>query len=148
MSEVIEKAIKYVGESKVGLLITVDENIIPFARPIGAFFTEGTDIYFLTAKESQKVKQINVNPTATFYFEKEGQPYEIFRSVAISGEASEVTEKEELEKAIKGISLRYPVIKEKITSGEFEKQAIYVVKGRTIKFADYTQIPKEQIINL
>ena len=148
MSEVIEKSIKYVEESKLGLLITVDENKVPFVRTIGAFSNEGANIYFVTGKEAQKVKHINSNPTVTFYFEKEGQPYESFKSVSIIGDASEVIEKDELEKAIAAISVRYPVIKEKVENGEFEKSSIYVVKAKSIKLADYTQLLKEQLVNL
>jgi general stress protein 26 len=148
MSEEIEKAIKYVEQSKVGLLITVDENKVPFVRTIGAFSNEDTNIYFLTAKETEKVNHINLNPKVTFYFENEGQPYESFKSVAISGEASEVTENDELNKAIEAINIRYPLIKEKVANGEFEKSSIYVVKGKFIKLSDYTQLPKEQLINL
>lgn len=148
MSEVIEKSIRYVEESKLGLLITVDENKVPFVRTIGAFSNEGANIYFVTGKEAQKVKHINSNPTVTFYFEKEGQPYESFKSVSIIGDASEVTEKDELEKVIEAISVRYPVIKEKVENGEFEKSSIYVVKAKSIKLADYTQLPKEQLVNL
>ncbi|EKQ58124.1 MULTISPECIES: pyridoxamine 5'-phosphate oxidase family protein [unclassified Clostridium] len=148
MSEAIEKSIKYIEESKVGLLITVDQNKIPFVRSIGAFSNEGANIYFLTARETEKVKHINSNSTVTFYFQNEGQPFESFKSVAISGEASEVTDKDELNKAIEAISLRYPVIKERVANGEFEKAAIYVVKGKYIKLADYSKEPKEQLINI
>jgi general stress protein 26 len=148
MSKLIEESIKYVEQSKVSLLITIDENKVPFVRPIGAFSNDGANVYFLTAKETEKVKHINLNPTVTFYFENEGQAYESFKSVAISGDASEVTEKDELEKAIEAISVRYPVIKEKIENGEFEKSSIYVVKAKSIKLADYTQLPKEQLVNL
>lgn len=148
MSEVIEKSIQYVTQSKVGLLITVDENKVPFVRPIGAFSNEDANIYFLTAKETEKVKHINSNSTVTFYFENEGQPFESFKSVAVSGEASEVTENDELNKAIEAISVRYPSIKEKVANGEFEKSSIYVVKAKFIKLADYTQSTREQIINV
>jgi hypothetical protein len=33
MSKLIEESIKYVEQSKVSLLITVDENKVPFVRP-------------------------------------------------------------------------------------------------------------------
>lgn len=148
MSQLIEKSIKYVEQSKVGLLITVDENKVPFVRSIGAFSNDGANIYFLTAKETEKVKHINSNPTVTFYVENEGQPYESFKSVAISGEASEVTENDELSRAIEAISVRYPLIKEKVANGEFENSSIYVVKTKFIKLADYTQLPREEIVNL
>ncbi|AGF55184.1 pyridoxamine 5'-phosphate oxidase family protein [Clostridium saccharoperbutylacetonicum] len=148
MSEAIEKSIKYVEESKLGLLITVDENRVPFIRTIGAFSNEGANIYFLTGKEADKVKHINSNPIVTFYFEQEGQPYESFKSVSIIGDASKVTEKDELDKAIEAISVRYPVIKDKVSNGEFQESAIYVVKAKAIKLADYTQSPREQLIKL
>ncbi|WP_238915552.1 pyridoxamine 5'-phosphate oxidase family protein [Clostridium sp. YIM B02555] len=148
MSEAIEKSIKYVEESKLGLLITVDENKVPFIRTIGAFSNEGANIYFLTGKEAGKVKHINSNPIVTFYFEQEGQAYESFKSVSIIGDASKVTEKDELDKAIEAISVRYPVIKDKVANGEFQESAIYVVKAKAIKLADYTQSPREQLINL
>jgi len=148
MSQLIEKSIKYVEQSKVGLLITVDENKVPFVRSIGAFSNDGANIYFLTAKETEKVKHINSNPTVTFYVENEGQHYESFKSVAISGEASEVTENDELSRAIEAISVRYPLIKEKVANGEFENSSIYVVKTKFIKLADYTQLPREEIVNL
>lgn len=148
MSQLIEKSIEYVENSKVGLLITVDDKKVPFVRPIGAFSNEGVNIYFLTAKETEKVNHINLKPIVTFYFENEGQPFDSFKSVAISGQASEVTENDELNRAIDAISIRYPIIKEKVSNGEFEKSSIYVVKGKSIKLADYTQSPREQLINL
>lgn len=148
MSKLIEESIKYVEQSKVSLLITVDENKVPFVRPIGAFSNDGANIYFLTAKETEKVKHINLNPTVTFYFENEGQAYESFKSVAISGEASEVTENDELSRAIEAISVRYPLIKDKVANGEFENSSIYVVKTKFIKLTDYTQLPREDIVNL
>ncbi|MBC2478141.1 pyridoxamine 5'-phosphate oxidase family protein, partial [Clostridium beijerinckii] len=129
-------------------LITVDENRVPFIRTIGAFSNEGANIYFLTGKEADKVKHINSNPIVTFYFEQEGQPYESFKSVSIIGDASKVTEKDELDKAIEAISVRYPVIKDKVSNGEFQESAIYVVKAKAIKLADYTQSPREQLIKL
>lgn len=148
MSQVIDNAIKYVEESKVGLLLTVDENKVPFVRSIGAFSTEGANIYFLTAKATEKVKHIKENPIVTFHFQNEGQPIQTFKSVAITGEASEITDSEEFAKAVEAISVRYPLIKERVASGEIENSSIYSVKAKFIKSADYTQSPREVIVNL
>ena len=37
---------------------------------------------------------------------------------------------------------------EKVANGEFENSSIYVVKTKFIKLADYTQLPREEIVNL
>ncbi|MDP4178554.1 MAG: pyridoxamine 5'-phosphate oxidase family protein [Bacillota bacterium] len=148
MSEVLTESIKYIEQSKVGLLITVGEKTVPYVRPIGAFANEGSDIYFVTAKATDKVKQINLNPTVTLYFQNEGQPFDTFKSVAVSGDASEVSLGAEFDKAVEAISVRYPIIKQKISSGEFKSSAIYKVKAKLVKLADYTKNPREVIENI
>jgi Uncharacterized stress protein (general stress protein 26) len=148
MSEIIEKAKKYVEQSKIGFLLTVDENNIPFVRPIGAFAQEGLDIYFLTRRETEKVKHIEINPIATVYFRNENQDFEKFRSESISGEIFELTKENEIKEAIEKISVRYPKVKELVDSGEFHKYLIFVVKAKLLKSADYVLEPKETVINL
>jgi nitroimidazol reductase NimA-like FMN-containing flavoprotein (pyridoxamine 5'-phosphate oxidase superfamily) len=148
MSEILKYSISYVEQSKVGLLITVGENGAPFVRNIGAFSSEGADIYFLTGRATQKVKHISLNPTVTFYFENEGQIYQSFKSVAVTGKASEVTEEKEFNKAVEAISLRHPAIKEKVATGEIKNSAIYKVKAKFVKLADYTRTPREVIENI
>lgn len=148
MSQVVDKAIKYVEQSKIGLLLTVDENKVPFVRSIGAFSTDGANVYFLTAKATEKVKHIKENPVVTIHFQNEGQPIQTFRSVAITGEASEVTDSGEFEKAVEDISVRYPLIKDRVASGDIRDSSIYVIKAKFIKSADYTETPREVIINL
>ena len=44
---------------------------------------------------------------------------------------------------MKGISKRYPIIKEQISNGEFKDSSIYKVKAKFVKLADYTKNPKE-----
>lgn len=144
MSELSNEAVKYIEKSKLGWLITVGGDKKPYIRPMGAFFNEGLDLYFLTAKETEKVKHINENPTVTFYFENPGQPYDTFKSVAVSGEAIEVLEEnDEFKKAVEGISIRYPVIKESVENGNIKSSSIYKINANFIKVADYTKLPKE-----
>lgn len=145
MSEVLSSAIAYIDQSKVGLLVTIGEDGVPYVRDIGAFSNESSDIYFFTAKATQKVKHIALNPKVTIYFENEGQQYESFKSVAVSGIASEVTEENEFSKAVEGISKRYPVIKDLVLSGEIKNTSIYKIKASFVKLADYTKAPKEVI---
>lgn len=148
MSEILKDSLSYVEQAKVGLLITVGEGKVPYVRSIGAFSNEGSDIYFLTGKATEKVKHIASEPVVTFYFENEGQVYENFKSVAITGEASEVTESLEFEKAIESISKRYPKIKERVASGDIKNSSIYKVKAKFVKLADYTRTPRELIVSI
>lgn len=148
MSEVLKNSYEYIEKSKVALLITIGEGKEPFARPIGAFSSQGADIYFLTQKVTDKVKQIKANPIVTFYFEDQGQSYDTFKSLAVTGEASELLQGIEFDKAVEGISVRYPVIKEVIAKGEFGSSAIFKVKAKFVKLVDYTKSPKEVIENI
>ncbi|MFL0196739.1 pyridoxamine 5'-phosphate oxidase family protein [Clostridium sp. WILCCON 0269] len=143
MSEILNESIAYVEQSKVGLLITVGEDNSPYIRNIGAFSNDGANIYFVTKKESNKVKHIKQNPIVTFYFQNEGQSYDTFKSVAVTGEASEVLAGQEFNSAVEGISNRYPIIKEQISNGEFKDSSIYKVKAKFVKLADYTRDSKE-----
>lgn len=144
MSEVSNEAVRYIEQSKLGWLITVGKDKRPYIRPMGAFFNEGLDLYFLTSKETEKVKQINENSTVTFYFENPEQPYDSFKSVAVSGEAIEVLEEnDEFKKAVEGISIRYPIIKENVENGNIKASSIYKIKANFVKTADYTKLPKE-----
>lgn len=148
MSEIIEKAKKYVEQSKIGFLLTVDENNVPFVRPIGAFAQEELDIYFLTRRETEKVKHIEINPTATVYFRNENQDFEKFRSESISGEIFELTKENEIKEAVEKISIRYPKVKDLVETGEFHKYLIFVVRAKLLKSADYLLEPKETVTNL
>lgn len=143
MSEILSESIEYIEQSKVGLLITVGEDSSPYIRSIGAFSNDGANIYFETKRESNKVRHIKQNPVVTFYFQNEGQAYNTFKSVAVTGEASEVLDGVEFDNAVEGISKRYPIIKEQISNGAFKDSSIYKVKAKFVKLADYTKNPKE-----
>jgi len=148
MSKILNDAKNYIEQSKGSLLITVGVNNVPYVRPIGAFSNEGADIYFTTGKVTEKVKHIKENPTVTFYFQNEGQSIQNFKSVAVIGEAVEILEGDEFDKAVEGISIRYPLIKEKVANGEIKDSAIYKVKAKFIKLADYTRPIREVIENV
>lgn len=145
---IINETIKYIEQSKLSLLTTIGEDNAPYIRPIGAFSNDGVDIYFTTAKTTEKVKHIKANPNVTFYFQNEGQAYETFKSASVIGEANEISAGEEFDKAVEGISLRYPVIKDLVAKGDINNSIIYKVKAKSIKFADYTKSPREVIENV
>ncbi|AND84767.1 pyridoxamine 5'-phosphate oxidase family protein [Clostridium tyrobutyricum] len=144
MSEVLNESIKYIEQSKTGLLITTGEDGYPYVRIMGAFSNDGANLYFETGKNSNKVKHIKNNPVVTFYFQNENQAYDTFKSVSVTGEASEVLQgDDDFNKAVDGISIRYPILKENVSKGKIGESAIYRIKTKFIKLADYTKNPKE-----
>ncbi|MCI1996400.1 MAG: pyridoxamine 5'-phosphate oxidase family protein [Clostridium luticellarii] len=144
MSEVLDEAIKYVEQSKTGLLITVGEDGAPYARVMGAFSNQGANLYFETGRKSNKVKHIKKNPIVTFYFQNENQSYNTFKSVSVTGETSEVLQgDDDFKSAVNGISVRYPVLKENVDKGDIGDSVIYRIKAKFVKLADYTRDPKE-----
>lgn len=144
MSEVLNEAIKYIEQSKKGLLVTIGEDGAPYVRIMGAFSNDGANLYFETGRKSNKVKHIKNNPIVTFYFQNENQSYDTFKSVSVTGEASEVLrDDDDFNKAVDGISIRYPVLKENVSKGKIGESAIYRIKTKFVKLADYTKNPKE-----
>lgn len=147
MSEILKDSKDYLEHGQVALLITVGEGNVPYVRSIGAYANDGFNIYFLTQRATEKVKQIKLNPVVTFYIENEGQPISAFKSLALTGEAHEI-EGEEFDKAVEGISVRYPKIKESVADGSIKASAIYKIKTKFVKWADYTTAPKEVIVHV
>ncbi|MCH3963691.1 MAG: pyridoxamine 5'-phosphate oxidase family protein [Clostridium sp.] len=144
MSDVLDAAVKYVEQSKTGLLVTIGEDGAPYVRIMGAFSNDGANLYFETGRKSNKVKHIQKNPVVTFYFQNEGQVYDTFKSVSITGKATEVLENDDdFKKAVDGISVRYPVLKENLSKGGLGDSVIYRIKAQFVKLADYTKNPKE-----
>lgn len=144
MSEVLNKAIKYIEQSKTGLLVTIGEDGAPYVRIMGAFSNDGLNLYFETGRKSNKVRQIKKNPMVTFYFQNENQSYNTFKCVSVTGEASEVLQTDDdFNSAVEGISVRYPVLKKNVSKGNIGDSVVYRIKAKFVKFADYTKDPKE-----
>ncbi|MEY8000907.1 pyridoxamine 5'-phosphate oxidase family protein [Clostridium sp. Mt-5] len=144
MSEVLDEAVKYIEQSRTGLLITIGEDGAPYARIMGAFSNHGVNLYFETGRKSNKVRHIKKNPVVTFYFQNENQTYDTFKSVSVTGEASEVLQSDDdFNSAVDGISVRYPVLKENIAKGNIGDSVIYRIKTKFVKLADYTKDSKE-----
>lgn len=144
MSEVVDEAVKYIEQSKTGLLITVGEDGAPYIRIMAAYSNDGANLYFETGAKSNKVRHIKKNPKVTFYFQNEGQVYDTFKCVSVTGDASQVLPSDDdFNKAVDGISIRYPVLKENVEKGQIGDSVIYRIKTKFIKMADYTKDPKE-----
>jgi len=69
MSDATVEAVNYIEKSPYALLVTVGEKNRPFVREIGPFVNDGLDIYFVTRRDSRKVRHVNVNSFVTLTFQ-------------------------------------------------------------------------------
>lgn len=137
--EILKKIIiEYINRTKLAVLATVRSDQVPAQRVMGKFALDGLDVLFSTPIQTGKVEQIEQNPAASFFFQHENQPPELFRNVTITGTARRLTEGPELDKAIKLLGDRIPKLKAKIESGEEKNTAIYRITTKEIKYLDYS----------
>lgn len=127
----------YLTESKSLVLATVSQDVTPQLRSIGGYGVEDYDIYFATAKDSDKVAQISENPNVTLLFQHEDQ--QAPKNVTVYGTARKL-QGEEYDKAAEIIRKRRP--QAQINSD----RNIYHVKTSKIKILDFTSDNKVQVI--
>lgn len=150
MSDVINDAKWYIESSQLGILATVGEDKVPQLRVIRGFANDGVNIYFTTNKDTQKVKEINANPNVTLFFQNEGQDFGSFTNVSITGIAKVIEKKEEINKAVDAISVRYSKLKKIAENNELNSSGtlIYKVKTKVIKFLDREKSNEADVVNI
>lgn len=129
----------YLADSKSLVLATVSQDATPQVRSIGGYGVDGYDIYFATAKNSDKVAQISANPNVTLLFQHEGQ--QAPKNVTVYGTA-EALQGEDYEKAAEIIKKRRPQLQ--ITSDK----NIYHIKANKVKILDFASENKIQVIEI
>ncbi|OPY58896.1 MAG: General stress protein 26 [Pelotomaculum sp. PtaU1.Bin035] len=139
MSIVENKVLEYLSQTKLIILATVNEDKEPVLRVLGAFAVDGLVTYFSTNKNTAKVKQIQSNPTVSVFYQHENQEAPFFVNVAVTGKASEVTEKEELDKVIKLISDRSPNFKSRVENNEIIDTIFFRVDPKEVKVLDFSK---------
>lgn len=131
--------IDYIYNSKSLVLATVAEDNTPQLRSIGGYGVEEYNIYFATAKDSDKVAQIAGNPNVVLLFRQEGQ--QVPKNVSIYGKA-EALEGEAYENAIEIIKKRRPQLPLN------EDKVVYHIKPEKIKVLDFTATLPVQVVEL
>lgn len=129
----------YINQTRFATLATVRSDQAPVLRVMGSFVSEGLDVYFSTRVNTGKVEHIQQNNLVSFYFQHEGQDPSKFKNVALIGAAHQVTERAELEQAIKLLGDRNPRFKDRIQTEEAKSTAIYRIKTKEIKYHDSSQ---------
>lgn len=140
MSE-LTKAAEYIGETRLAILGTVNNEGFPVVRSLASFANDGLNVYLSTSKDSSKVEQLRANDHATLLFQQEGQELSMFRNVALTGTAKTVCSKcgEEYEKAVKLLSERNPRFRERALKGELDRTTILKFETKTVKFLDFSR---------
>jgi len=150
MSNVINDAIWYIESSQLAILATTGKDNVPKIRVIRGFANDGVNLYFATNKDTEKVKNINENPNVTLFFQNEGQDFGSFTNFTITGIAKVIEEKEELNKAVDAISIRYPNLKKIADDNELQNSGtvIYKVDAKEVKYLDREKSKKAEVVNI
>ena len=137
MSEMTADAAAYIENSMIALLVTVGERNKPFARFVGPLVNTGLNVYFTTALDSRKVKHMAANPVVTMCFQNPVKTEEEFKSVVITGAASQVPEGKEFDDVLEMLAKKSPGFGKYIKDRGFKKWAIYKVEGTTVQVTDF-----------
>jgi len=133
----------YLKDSKTLSLATVNEAGEPDIRTLGGYGVADFDVYFATAKESNKVKQLRNKNEVAVLFQHENQAIPKFVNVTIYGKAV-LTEGEEFNVGKQVILARRPHL-----SAAIENHYIYRVKPERIKVLDFrASTPSDRVYNI
>jgi nitroimidazol reductase NimA-like FMN-containing flavoprotein (pyridoxamine 5'-phosphate oxidase superfamily) len=148
MSNIRTEAVNYIESSPFALLVTVGDELKPCLRHIGPLVNIGLDIYFVTRIDSQKVKQIEVNPLITLYFQRSNQTVEEFKSIAVSGKAVRLPDGDEFDDVLEKLGEKSPGYKKYISSEGFKVWAIYKISSKSLECTDLSKSTKTVKVNI
>jgi general stress protein 26 len=138
MSEYIAEATDYIEKAAYAVLITVDEENKPSLREIGPFVNNGLNVYFTTQVDSQKVKHFNINPFVTLYFPNINLNPKEFKSLAITGKVSHITDETRINCVLDELGQKSLYYKNHISKEWFDLWRIYKLTSETLQFTDST----------
>ncbi|BBB89529.1 MAG TPA: pyridoxamine 5'-phosphate oxidase family protein [Methylomusa anaerophila] len=136
-----QEVLNYITETRFAILSYVREDNVPVLRSMGSFVPSGLDIYFSTKKSAAKVQGIEKNKQVSFFFEHDNQTLDSWKSVLLIGEAAQVEQESELNKAVALLSDRSPRFKERIANGDLPNTAIFKITAREVEYLDYSKGP-------
>jgi uncharacterized protein len=142
MSELSAQAIEYIEKSSVLLLVTVDKENKPSTRYVGPYVNNGLNIFFMTMKDSRKVKHINGNPFVSLYIQLTEQPAEKFKSVGVSGRAMLVGQGAEFDDIFDRIGQKSPGFKNWLLKDGLDKWVVCKVTAASLHYTDFSKSKK------
>jgi nitroimidazol reductase NimA-like FMN-containing flavoprotein (pyridoxamine 5'-phosphate oxidase superfamily) len=139
---------KYLTETKLIVLATVNENNAPSLRVLGAFGVDGYSFYYSTKGSAAKVKHTDKNPQVTALFQHENQDATQFINVSIQGKAVQLSSKTEIDKAIEVIGSRSAKFKERVAKNGLDNNVLYRVDPQEVKVLDRRKGTGTESINV
>jgi general stress protein 26 len=133
------QAADYMSRTAIIVLSTVTEGGKPALRSLASFACEGFDVYFSTGSQTEKVKQIQLNPAVSILFQHEGQEIVKFQNVTYSGLAEQITDDNDFEKATDLLGEKNPWFKTVLKNNGPVGLCIYRVTPTRIKYLDYSK---------
>lgn len=112
---------------------TADENGNPFVRSV-EYVNKGPDIFFLTDKNSTKIKHIKNNPNVAFTVDEDLDDWSKIQGIQMRGEAYVVEQEDEKEQAFNMLMAKFPQFAEMEAEGI--EICIVKIKPKTGTFID------------
>lgn len=133
----------YLNNSKSLVLATVNNAGEPDIRTLGGYGISEFEIYFATAKESNKVKQLDVNNEVAVLFQHENQVIPDFLNITLYGKAVPV-KGEDFAAGKAVIAKRRPQ-----NAAAEQTHNIYRIKPERIKVLDFkASNPEERVYTI
>ena len=98
---------EYLSKRKYLTLGTSSKNGMPLTHPM-AYVNIGTNIYFLTNKESRKIKNIIENPNVAYSVYDQTDHFDEIRLLQMEGKAEEVKDEKESKTVIEMLKVKFP----------------------------------------
>jgi nitroimidazol reductase NimA-like FMN-containing flavoprotein (pyridoxamine 5'-phosphate oxidase superfamily) len=129
--------LKYIQDSKLGLLTYVRSDATPVSRAMGSFAPDGVNLYFSTGRDTAKVGEIENNRRVSFYFAHDNQSPDIWKSVLLIGDAEQLhSGSSGSETAIVRLAAKSPRFRERVEKGDLESAVIYRINTRELQYLD------------
>ncbi len=132
--EFIKSAIEDTDDMTIA---TVREDGFPQATTV-SFVNDGMTIFFGTAADSQKAKNIETSNKVSITIDPEYESWQMIRSLSMGALASRVSDPKEVEKVGALIMKKFPEAENYVPDDTFEL-ALYRIDPKIISLIDYSK---------
>ncbi len=134
----IEEGRRYLCDAAFVVLNYVREDQTPIARSLGSFSLDGDDLFFSTAKDAAKVREIARHPRVSVFVEHDGQSLDGWKNLLLAGDAELIVPgAPEHARAVGLLSAKSPRFKDRVERGELGAVAVFRVRIREYQYLDF-----------
>jgi len=135
MEDIKEEIIHYLSKRKFITLATTTKNGEPLTHTV-AYINKGPTVYFSTSKQTRKAKNIFKNPNVAYSIYDTTEHLDEIRSLQMEGRATLVSDKNELNEALKSLKQKFPSMSDISLDSD---NIIVKITPKTCYFSDYTK---------